>query len=87
MQQQPVVEARRRAVVHVCLGDDGLDAVLAQGRIPAGEALEELHARGLEPHEVVGVVGDALGVGLGEAYADARRERERPLHGAALYGA
>jgi hypothetical protein len=43
-----------------------LDAVLAERRVAAAEARQVVDARDLEPDEILGVVRDSLGVGLGE---------------------
>ena len=51
--------------------------------VAAGVACEILHARDLEPHEVVRVVRDALRVGLREADGELGREGEA-LHGVQL---
>ncbi len=73
------------------LEHERLDPVVAQPLVAAGELLEELDARDLEPDEVVRVVRDALRVGLGEAHLDRCREAEavhaaRMLRGGALDG-
>ena len=79
MDEQPVVEDGRREEAHVRLEHERLDPLVAQPLVAAGELLEELDARHLEPDEVVRVVRDALRVGLGEAHADsARRSRSPP---------
>jgi NAD-dependent deacetylase len=45
------------------------DAVFPEGRVAAPEAGKVIDTRDLEPHEVFGVVHDALRVGLREAHA------------------
>ena len=56
------------------LGGRGLDAGVPQSLVAAGELPEVLDARGLEPDEVGGVVGDALRVGFREAHGDLELE-------------
>jgi NAD-dependent protein deacetylase/lipoamidase len=77
---EPVVEACRHAVANGCLGDEGLDSALAQRRVAAGKAAEVVDAGDLEPDQVGGVVGDALGVRLGEADANLGGE-PKSVHG------
>ena len=55
------------------LEDERLDPLVAEPLVAAREPLEVLHARDLEPDEVVRVVHDALRVGLGEPHPDLRR--------------
>src|SRR5581483_427755 len=68
--EQAVVEERRRAEAGMRLEHERLDPLVAEALVAAGVALEELDARHLEPDEVGRVVGDPLRVGLGEADAD-----------------
>jgi len=70
-----VVEHRRDDVAAVRLEDERLDAAVAERLIAAGERAQVLDARDLEPHEVGGVVGDALGVRVGESHPHGGRER------------
>ena len=69
MHQQAIVELRRLEVTHVRFQDESLDPEVAQPLVAAREPLEVLDPRHLEPHEVVGVVGDALRVRLRKAHA------------------
>jgi hypothetical protein len=85
LQAQTVVETRRDAEADVGLRHERLDALRAQGGIPAGVALEVLDAGDLEPDEVGRVVRDALCVRLGKPDAHLRREREFG-HGGTLAG-
>jgi hypothetical protein len=71
-----VVEPRGLDVAHVRFEDERLDPLGAQLRVAAGELVEVRDACDLEPDEVVGVVRDALRVGLGEADANLGREGE-----------
>ena len=70
MDHEPVVEGDGPDVAGVDLGGRGLDPGVAQSLVTAGELPEVLDARGLEPDEVGGVVGDALRVGFREAHGD-----------------
>ena len=70
MDEQPVVEQRRREEARVRLEHERLDPLVAQPLVAARVPLEVVDARHLEPDEVVRVVRDALRVGLGEADAD-----------------
>lgn len=54
----------------------GLDAFCPQRRVAAPEPREVIDARNLEPDEELGVVRDALRVGLGEANLDLGLEAE-----------
>ena len=67
---QAVVEPRGAEVAHVRLEYEGLDPQIAKVLVPACVALEVGHTRDLEPHEVVRVVRDPLGVRLREPNAD-----------------
>ena len=69
---------RRSEEPDVRLEHERLDPLVAQPLVAAGEPLEELDARDLEPHQVVRVVRDALRVGLGEPDPD-RAPRSRSL--------
>ena len=74
MYEQAVVEDGGGDEPRVRLEHERLDPEVAQPLVAAGEALEELDARHLEPDEIVRVVHDALGVRLGEADAYLRGE-------------
>ena len=74
MDHEPVVEGDGPDVAGVDLGGRGLDARVPESLVAAGELPEVLDARGLEPDEVGGVVGDALRIGLGEAHGDLELE-------------
>ena len=63
---EAVVESRRLPVSDVDLGRRRLDALLAEAGIPAVEPAQVLDARGLEPHEVCGVVRHPLRIRLRE---------------------
>jgi NAD-dependent deacetylase len=80
---QPVVEHGRLDVARVRLQDERLEAFVAQPLVAVRELLEVLDARHLEPDEVARVVGDPLGVRLGEANADLGCETE-PVHEAQM---
>lgn len=82
---QPVVELRRLQVADMGLDRQRLDALLPQRRVPAAEAREVVDAGDLEPDEVLGVVGDALRVRLGEADPEVGMEVEA-VDGGRLYG-
>jgi hypothetical protein len=73
---QAVVELRRLQVAYVRLHRERLDALLPKRRIAPTEARQVVHPRDLEPDEVLGVVGDALGIGLREANPDVGMEME-----------
>jgi hypothetical protein len=73
---QAVVEPRRLPVADVRLDRHRFDALLAQRRVAAAEARQVVDARDLEPDQVLGVVGDALGIRLGEADANVGVEVE-----------
>jgi NAD-dependent protein deacetylase/lipoamidase len=77
---QGIVEADRGEVADVRLDRQRLEALVANRLVAAGEPGEVVDARDLEPNEVGGVVGDSLGVGLGEAHDDVSGEVES-LHG------
>ena len=85
MDPQPVVELRRLAMTDVGLDRERLDALLAQRGVAPAEAGEVVDARDLEPDEVLGVVGDALRIRLGEADSDLGVEAEA-VDGGRLYG-
>ena len=70
MDRQPVVEVRGPQVAGVRLEREGLDTFLAERRVSAPEPSEVVDAGNLEPDQELGIVGDALRVGLGEANAD-----------------
>src|SRR5207245_11298791 len=61
---------------------------IAERLIPPGVLLEVGDPGHLEPHEVVGVVGDPLRVGLGEPHPHVRREAEgrHARHSTAVLG-
>jgi hypothetical protein len=63
-------------VAHVRLDCERLDTLLAKRGIAPAEPRQVVHPCDLEPDEVLGVVGDALGIGLGEANPDVRVEME-----------
>jgi NAD-dependent deacetylase len=77
--EQAVVEDGRPHVADVALEHERLDAGRAHLRVAAGDLLEIVDTRDLEPDEVRAVVGDPLRVGLGEADADRRCDSE-PVH-------
>jgi len=81
--RQPVVEARGGQVADVHLGRQRLDSLRLELRIAAAEAGQIVDPRELEPHEVDGVVRDALCVGLGEAHPSLGLEAE--VHAGTLY--
>jgi hypothetical protein len=76
MDRQPVVEVRGQEVAGVRLERESFDALLAQRRVPAPKPCEVVDPRNLEPDQELGVVRDALGVGLGEPNADVSLEAE-----------
>ena len=76
---QPVVEPRRVDEAHLRLDEERLDPLVAEPLVAACEPLEELHARELEPDQVVRVVDDPLCVRLCEPDPDIRPVLE-PLH-------
>jgi hypothetical protein len=76
MDRQPVVEVRRPQVAGVRLEREGLDTFGPERRVSAPEPSEVVDAGNLEPDQELGVVGDALRVGLGEANADVGLEAE-----------
>jgi hypothetical protein len=76
MDRQAVVEIRGLQVAGVRLEREGLDTLLPQRRVAAPEPSEVIDARNLEPDQELGVVRDALRVGLGEPNADVSLEGE-----------
>ena len=81
---EPVVEARRREVAHVRLDRQRLDALLAQARVAAREAVEVVDAGDLEPDEVARVVRDrparrSRRSGRGPRSRSGSRPRQRTL--------
>jgi hypothetical protein len=66
--QQAILELCRLEVAHVRFQHERLEAEVAQPLVAAGESLQVVDARHLEPHEVVGVVGDSLRIGLRKAH-------------------
>src|SRR3954453_1147654 len=76
-----LVEPGGAEVARVRLGRQRLAAALLEAGVAAVEAREIVDAGDLEPHEVRGVVGDALRVGLGEPDAHLGVELKRLGHG------
>ena len=74
-----VAEARPVQVAHGRLARGRVHALLNEPLVASGELPEVRDARDLEPHEVDGVVHDALRVGLAEAHRQVGREAE-PVH-------
>ena len=73
-----VIEHRCALVGDLDAGRQRLDAACADGRVATGQRGQQRDAGLLEPHEVRGVVGDALRIGLGEPDAYDVREASRP---------
>ena len=65
--REHVVEGGRRLVVELHSDRQRLDALLADVVVATGERVEIGDARLLQPHDVGGVMRDALRVRLGEA--------------------
>jgi hypothetical protein len=76
--REPVVEPSRIRVARVGLERESIDAFLPEPRIAAAKPAQVLDPRHLEPDEIRRVMGDSLGIGLGEA--DGHVVRERELH-------
>jgi hypothetical protein len=76
MDRQPVVEVRGQQVAGVRLERQGLDTFPPERRVPAPEPCEVVDARNFEPNQELGVVRDALRIGLGEANPDLGLEAE-----------
>jgi hypothetical protein len=76
MDRQPVVEVRRPQVAGVRFEREGFDTFVPERRVSAPKPPEIVDTGNLEPDEELGVVGDALRVGLGEANADLGVEAE-----------
>ena len=74
-----VVEAGPVQVADGRLARGRVHALLDEPLVAAGELPEVRDARDLEPHQVDGVVHDALRVGLAEAHRQVGREAE-PVH-------
>lgn len=82
---QLVVELRGLPVPDMGLDRQRLDALLAKGRVAPPKSRQVVHPRDLEPDEVLGIVRDTLGIGLGEADPDVGVEVEA-VDGGRLYG-
>jgi len=71
---EQIVEVRRTHVLEARFDDRHDNALGLNPRDRMAESTEQLHAHDLEVGEVVAVVHDAGGVGLGVAHAHARRK-------------
>ena len=84
MDVEQVVETGGHEIAAERLEDERFDPVVAQPLIAAGERTEIFDSRDFEPDGVGRVMRDPLCVGVGEAHAGLRREREA-FHPAQLY--
>jgi hypothetical protein len=82
---QAIVESCRLQMTNVGLDRHRFDPVLPERGVATAKPCQVVDAGDLEPHEVLGVVRDALSVGLGEADPDLRLELEAVDEGR-LYG-
>ena len=78
--REDVVEDGRGPVVDPDSGRQRLDSLRLDRAIAAGVICQVRHAGHLEPDDERRVMGDALGVGLGEAHADVVRASESLRH-------
>jgi len=73
---QAIVESCRLQVTNMRLDRHRLHPLFPKRGVAAAEPRQVVDAGDFEPHEILGVVRDALRVGLGEADPDVRMEVE-----------